>query len=166
MNTYRLQLQPLNYGVAASGVARAIENAIVQTLDGAAIRELSHAHRSWTLDVQVERPSHQVALNEIFIAVQRLGFSVLNTTVTEWTDRAVETAVAGAFGGGGIGSLTRNPDVAGVAALAGLAIGALVGSQLHKVERVYELRTTTSGWVLVPVPKPASAGLDPTPSTV
>jgi hypothetical protein len=155
MNTYRLRVRPIPRLAHAGWYASALSSErLMAELAGASVRGLSGDDSyHWLVDLQLGRETHEEALNEIFIALQRLGFEVVNAWVTEWADRAVQGALLGFAGGGTAGSASRNADLTAIIALAAGVIGGLVGSQLKRVEKVYELTPSfPDGWVLTPVP--------------
>jgi len=166
MNTYRLGVRP-SQRLALGGrrTAALSSEQLMTQLPGTSVRELSSDDSyHWLVDLELTRDTHEQALNEIIIAVQRLGFDVVNAWVTEWADRAVEGALIGLAGGGTAGSASGNAELAAIIALAGNIIGGWAGSQLKRVEKVYELTPSyPSGWVLTPVPlqKPAEPVLRP-----
>lgn len=156
MNTYRLQIQPdVRHALAGQAVPSLTEDAVAQNLAGVVIREL--ATTGWgpsAIDLHLQRPTHEEALNDIAVAVQELGYSIVEATVSEWADALVEGAVIGALGGGAIGSASQDPGVVLVAALAGTIAGAVAGSRIKNLEVIYQVQwTRASGWVLTPLPQ-------------
>jgi hypothetical protein len=156
MNTYRLNIRP-SARLAITGwmTPTLTPDAIAAHLGDVTVRELSSTDSyNWVLDLELAEPSHDEALNAIFIAVQQLGFEVLDAYVTEWADRAAELALLGLAGGGIAGSSSRDPDITALIAIASGVAGAWFGSKLKRAETVYEVRRAyPSGWVLTPVPK-------------
>jgi hypothetical protein len=157
MNTYQLRVRPIHRLTSFGWHSPELDTGhLASQLPGVSVRGLSSENAChWVIDLQLARDTHDQALNEIFVAVQLLGFEVVNAWVTEWADRTIEGALLGLAGGGTAGSASGNADLAGLIALAASVLGGLVGSQLKRVEKVYELTPTfPSGWVLTPVPLP------------
>lgn len=115
------------------------------------------------IELRLRRESHLEALNEILGALQRLGYSVLESTVSEWVDASVQTALTVAIAGAGsAGATTRNPKIAIAAAAAGAIAGYLAGSQIGRMKVVYTLVPTPGGWAAAPTTEgtvPALAGV-------
>jgi hypothetical protein len=157
MNTYQLRVRPIHRLTSHGWHSPELNTGhLVSHLPGVNVRGLSSEDPyHWVVDLQLARGTHDDALNEIFVAVQLLGFEVVNAWVTEWADRSVEGALLGLAGGGTAGAASVNADLAALIALVASVLGGLVGSQLKRVEKVYELTPTfPSGWVLTPVPLP------------
>jgi hypothetical protein len=155
MNTYRLRIQQQYWGFTPQCAPESPKADVrVAALPGAVIREFSDAG-NWVenLDVALQRSSHLQALNEILFVLEQSGYSVLNGEVTEWASSSAEGAVTGLLGGGLLGTKAKDPLVALAAAGIGMLVGSIVGSNLKRVEKVYELqRTFAGGWTLVEVP--------------
>jgi hypothetical protein len=154
MNTYRLRVQILRFGFDHSwGVPDLDTNGLVSALPGATMREFSDAG-NWvaTLELDLQRPQHVDALNEILLVLQRAGYTILNGTVTEWVTSAAEGAIAGALGGGLIGTTTR--DGLGMLLSTGVLLaGSIVGSNLKRVEKIYQIQPNyLGGLTLVEAP--------------
>jgi hypothetical protein len=115
------------------------------------------------LELALNRPSHEDALNEIAVALQQLGYSWLDATITEWADNMFGGAIVGALGCGTVGA---NSDAAtgALAALVGLLIGAVVGSLINTVKVVYTVHWTGGGWRLTPATPPPAALSSPRPA--
>jgi histidinol-phosphate/aromatic aminotransferase/cobyric acid decarboxylase-like protein len=91
-------------------------------------------------------------MNEILAMMQRLGYSVADATVSEWVDRSVESMVLGALGAGGSAqAVAKNPVVTLAAAIAGAFAARWVESELRRLEVMYRLVPSSTGWVLTPV---------------
>lgn len=160
MNTYRILVQPnLRFPSALT------EEALTEVLTDAAVRELSTTASGHSIiDVQLKRPTHQEALNDILFAVQQLGYLWLEGEVREWTDATVSGALLGALGGyGTAGSASENAEVVTLAAIVGALAGGFAGSQVKRVKVLYAVRWTPSGWQLTEVqqPQPAAAAVRP-----
>lgn len=155
MNTYHLSISSVRqHALTRWGAPTVTEDAVAQVVADAAIHSVTqNGFRDYSLVLELQRSTHEEALNDILVGVQRLGYTIVNGTITEWTDRTVETAVAGALGGGGLGLASNNLEVTVVAGLAGMIAGAIVGSQLRKVENVYRVQWVyPSGWQFTDVP--------------
>ncbi len=154
MNSYRLHIRPTARLAMAGWMQPTLTpDDVAAHLSSVTLRELSSADSyTWTLDLELAAPSHDEALNAIFVAVQQLGFEVLNAYVTEWVDRATELALLGLVGGGVVGSSSGDPDLTAIVAIASSLAGAWFGSKLKRAETVYEVRRAyPSGWVLNPI---------------
>src|ERR1700727_1131823 len=155
MNTYRLRVRRIPRLARFSWCVSALSAEHLTTqLPDASVREVSGDDSYYgVVELQLSRDTHEEALNEILLAIQLLGFEAVNASVTEWADRAVEGALLGFAGGGTAGAASGDADVAAVIALAASIVGGLVGSQLKRVEKIYELTPAfPTGWVLTPVP--------------
>ena len=85
-----------------------------------AIHALVADNLGWySLDLRLQRPSHDEALNDIFGAFQRLGWYVGEATVTEWVNAAAQGFVLVAFSCSAAGSTTQAARITGLAALFG-----------------------------------------------
>lgn len=107
MNTYRLRVRPIQRltrtGWNTPGLSS--EPLIGQLTEGS-LRELSSEDSyHWLIVVKMTRETHEQAVDELLLAVQRLGFEVVNA----WADRAVEGAFLGLAGGGTAGSGSGMP---------------------------------------------------------
>lgn len=145
-HAYKLNLQPL----ACSPAALAGEVLAGRLPDDAVVR--SFVQESWGHSVEIgfDRESHLEALNAILVAVQEVGYSVVNGQIAKLTDRALETAVGLGLGALGVGS-TKGEEVAVVAAAIGGVVGLFIGSRLEKAEPIFEVQLTYGGWRLIPV---------------
>jgi hypothetical protein len=143
---------------------------VVSELGGAVVRTLSEDRRGRTVvDLHLERPTHEEALSEILLAVNRLGFSLVEATVSEWANEVVERAVIGALGGGGaIGTASDDVALARLAAAVGAIVGAWSGAQVQRLAHRYEARLFATGWQLTEIsqPQPAVQRLRPGVSPV
>jgi hypothetical protein len=168
-NTYRIVVRPdIRYALSAgiSGpVERELTAEMLNAVAGVVVRDLSRTPRGHrVVDVQLERPSHEAALDEIVRALQQLGFSYVEATVSEWASNTVDGIVAGAGSGGLLGIPSKNPVVALIGALAGAVIGGLIGSEAREIVAQYQVRwTPRAGWVFTKVPhqQPTTQALRP-----
>jgi hypothetical protein len=162
-HTYRIRVRPHRYfGLVAIGTPPLSPQALTESFVGAFVHEF--VRTDWgdhMITVQLQRPTHEEALNEILAVVEQFGYSVIETTVTEWATSAARGALYGAGGGGALGIGSRDPVLALGSTLIGLIVGALVGSVVDQVKVIYQVhRTYSSGWVLEPV---AQGGAQPVP---
>jgi hypothetical protein len=157
MSTYELRITPpqLPRTLRGRGASPITRDVLTEQLTDAVISEhVENGYRDYRLRLELARESHVDALNEVLTVVQRLGYAEINGTISEWTSRTVETAVAGAFGGGGTAALTsRDVWISTIFGFAGMVLGAIVGSELRRVEKVYRVQLTASGWQFAEVPR-------------
>jgi hypothetical protein len=157
VRTYKILAVPnLHFAIPGRGLLLA-ENVLAEGLEGLVVRELGQdPNGRWTLHLQLERPSPEHALEEIASAIERLGFSVLEATVSEWASEALERALVGLLGGGLLGASSKK----GVVAVAGAALGALVGgwsgAEARQLAGEYRARRDPRGvWSLERMPQQA-----------
>jgi len=67
-------------------------------------------------------------------------------------------ALYGGLGGLGVGSGSNSTEVAGFATVLGWLGGLFAGSQMQKVEPIFQVQLTNRGWVLTPVSRQARSG--------
>jgi hypothetical protein len=158
MNTYRLLVQShdVPYLVTRWSASALTKERLSQSLAGVAVRDLSEAGTGrYLLELQLQRPSHDQALSDILVALQQLGYSIVEAMVSEWVSAVVQGLLLGAASGGAVGSASRDPRITFVVAAFGAAAGAIAGSGVRNVKVVYQVqRTYPSGWVLTPVQEP------------
>lgn len=131
---YRHRLQP--------GSIAALE----QIIEGAALREATAADDgSLVVELFLDRPSHETALNEIAVALQQLGYAWLEASITEWADNMIGGAIVGCLGGGTAG-VNSDRLTALLSAAIGALIGAVVGSAINSIKIVYTVQRTGAGW--------------------
>lgn len=148
MNTYTLHLQPS----WAWGTRSLTREFIADALEGAVVRQLdADTYGRVVLDLALQRTSHADALNEIAFAVQSLGYSVAQATVTEWVSSLIEGILLGAVGCGGAGAVTKNPGFAFLAGVIGAVAGGLAGSSVQRKKVIFEVSRTYAGWRFTPV---------------
>ena len=135
-------------------------DAVARSLAGVTIRELSATEwGQYVVDLQLQRANHDEALNEIFLAFQQLGFSLVEATVSEWVNAAVEGAVLGTLGCGAVGSTSQDAGIMLLAGAAGAIAGAWAGSRVKDLKVNYQVRRVyPSGWVLRPIPQDQQTG--------
>ncbi len=148
-STYRVRLSPAVLQLAGTGLSR---DSLERSIAGVVVREvINERFGNHVLDLELTRNSHEEALNEILIAAQQLGYSIVEATVSEWADQLIEQAAAGALGAGTVtGLATKNPEAAVAVGLVGMIIGGIAGAHIEKIKAVYAARPTyPSGWQLV-----------------
>jgi hypothetical protein len=161
--TYRIRVHPQRHHGLLQGLQPLSGDSLVNSIEGVVVRELVQGnHGELLIDVRLQRPSHEQALNEILIAVQELGYSWLQATITEWADNALGGFVLGGLGCGAAGASSGNSEAGVFLALVGAVVGAVIGSCFDSVKVVYEVHWTPSGWHMVevsPQQAPASGSL-------
>ncbi len=150
MKTYRLVVQP-DIRLAAQGLLSPFvtEDALTQEVSDIVVRELSQAHFGGQIvDVGLQRQDDAEALNEIVAALERLGFSFVEATVSEWAG-GVAAKVIGAAGGFALGAgLSENLAIGLASSVVGTFIGHLVGNASRQVVGDYKARRDHRGaWV-------------------
>jgi hypothetical protein len=161
MNTYRLRLRPAGYyGVTRWGPPSLSAETVADALPGAVIRSLvADTTGGLDLDLQLQRPSHKQALDDIAVALQQIGWNIVEAMVTEWVNATAQGIVLGGLGFGAAGSASHDPGIMLVAAVAGALVGGVAGSFVQKVKVVYQVqRAYPSGWMLTPTQRPGPAG--------
>ena len=164
MKTYRLVVRP-DIRLAAHGLLSPFltEDALTQEVSDIVVRDLSQAHfGAQVVDVELQRQDDAEALNEIVAALERLGFSFVEATVSKWAS-SVATKVIGAAGGFALGAGVSENLAAGlVVSAVGTFIGHLVGDATRQVVGDYEARLNHRGvWVFGKmVPRQQSAPTD------
>jgi len=149
-HTYRVHLQPQPHRALVYGAEPFAADQLIGALEGAVLREVVQGvHGRYEVDLQLQRTTHEEALNEILVAAQQFGYSWLQATVTEWADNAVGGFVIGGFGGTAAGASTSNGEASIVLAILGAIVGMVVGSFIDSVKIVYEVHWTSVGWRLV-----------------
>lgn len=104
------------------------------------------------LELELKRDDHLKAINEIIVMMQRLGYSVVDATISADVEQTVAAMVTGGLGSGvGAHATVKNPVVTIIAAIIGAFVGHRVGSELKRGQVVCRLAPSPSGWVLRPV---------------
>jgi hypothetical protein len=156
MNTYRavVRLTPTN--LAPWGSWALDSKTIVESLSGLIAHEITTTQ--WgevSLDVTISRSDHERALNDLFVLVQQFGYTLINGEMSKFVGSEVEGAFLSALGGGALGATSNNGWVTLLAAAAAACAGYLVGSNLKRVEVVYEVRPNVQGgWSFSPRVQP------------
>jgi len=150
----------LETAITLWGARPLTHEAVADALAGVVIRRLeTDAYGRVALDLAMRRPTHTDALDEIAFAVQDLGYSFVQATVTEWVSSLVEGLLIGAVGGGGAGAAAKDPGFAFLAGIAGAVAGGLVGSSVQRKKVIFEVRRTYAGWQFTPVQPQTAPGL-------
>jgi hypothetical protein len=130
--------------------------ALTKVLSGVVVRGLVTlpANQGYHVEVQLDRPSHEQALDEIEQVIGQFGLQLVEAYIVEVSTAAVETAIAAGAGGGLLGSSTKDAGATLAGALIGLAVGAAVGSQIERVVAAYTVTksSNTGSWELIPIP--------------
>lgn len=166
MSTYRATLRFTPSYLRFRGVAPLDSETLLGTLPGVIAHEISSTQ--WgevALDVTLKRPSPEVALNDLFGLAQRVGYTLVNGEISKVVSAAVEGAVLTAAGGGALGTTSENGWITAIAACGGSLIGALVGSQMKRVEVGYQVRPNfNGGWTFTLTPAPGGVGFQGGPA--
>ncbi len=163
MKTYRLVVRP-DIRLAAHGLLSPLsEDALTRAISDIAVRELSEAHfGEQVVDVALRRRDDAEALGEIVAALERLGFSFVEATVSEWASGTAVKAM-GAAGGFAVGAgISENLVVGLVASAVGALIGHLVGDATRQVIGDYRAHRDHRGvWVCGEmIPRQQSVSVD------
>jgi hypothetical protein len=164
MTTYKFHATPqLIYRYPGYAVRQLSPNGILQTLAGATVHQLVGApHTGYDVEVQLERSTHHDAMHDIRVALENLGFSVLQAEITVWLTSTAEFAVVGGTGGGAIGAATKDPVLFVLFALIGAGAGAVAAQFTKKVKERFDAqlvhRYGAAGWSITPQAPPATQG--------
>jgi hypothetical protein len=148
MKTYKLVVQP-DIRLVAHGLLSLTEDALMQEISDIVVRELSETHFGWrVVDVELRRQDDAEALDEIVAALERLGFSLVEVTVSKWAS-AMAGKVVGAVGGFAVGAgASENLAVGLVTSAIGTFIGHLVGDAARRIVADYKAQRDHRGiWV-------------------
>jgi hypothetical protein len=161
MRRYRIGFYPEGPHLGHSPISLA--QRLADVLPGLEVDELSLAATELAqASFSLEREDDAAALNELFLALQQLGYSVAEATVSEWVDARVTGALLGAVGGGGAGTSGGDTWVGLAAAAIGLVAGAMIGSAICSERVLYRAEETTPGrWTLREVAEPLNPLLTP-----
>jgi hypothetical protein len=156
MRRYRFQAARGPFFNPYVGTPGLSPEALTQSLPGAIVRALVQLplDQGYDVEIQLQRPSHEAALDDIVQAIGQYGLQLLQARIVEVTTAAVETALVGGAGGGLVGSASKDAAATIAGALIGLAVGAMVGSQIERVTAAYVVaRPHPMGpWYLTPIP--------------
>lgn len=157
MNTYKIRVQP-----TAWATSELTHEALAQLLDGKLREVVRLPEGSFHVAFERREGDHVAAFNDVFVALQQLGYQAIEADVTEWVDQMVESAIIGGLGGGTLASGSESGELTLFAALFGALAGAIAGSQLRKVKAVYKVVPVyPAGWTLQEVTPPARATARP-----
>lgn len=166
MSVYRVQARRHTHPGLSSSLS---QEALSWVLSDATL--LEHAleeQGTVALVLDFECETHQAGMNEVIVALQKLGYSVLNATVSDWVDRSVEGAVVGvASAAVGARAAKSNLLVGVIAMIGGGVVAHWIGAQMQRLEVVYELARSGNRWTWVqvnasgsgPVTQPATSRL-------
>ena len=152
-HTYRIRVQPHSYySVIAAGAGPLSAKSLARSIEGATVREIAQGDQNDEfIDLELQRPTHEQALNDILVVLQQFGYSWLEATVTEWADNTLGGGLLGFVGCGAAGVSSGDGGVGLASALVGALIGAAVGSFIDSAKVVYVVHWNGSGWVLTPL---------------
>jgi hypothetical protein len=112
---------------------------------------------TWTGAIATAVLAIGAGFTDIGAVLERLGYSIVEATVTEVASSLAEGSVLGLLGGASAGSATRNGVIALVGAVAGLIAGGVAGSQVQRVVATYRVTPSLTGWQLTRV-QPETGG--------
>jgi len=153
VNTYRIKVRPLGYdGASRWGPASLSAETVADARPGAVVRSLAaDTTGGLDIDLQLQRPSHEQARDDIAVALQQIGWNVVGAVVTEWVNATAQGSVLGGLGFGSAGSAGHDPGIMLVAAVASAVVGGVAGSFVQKVKVAYQVqRASPSRWMLTP----------------
>ena len=156
VHVYRIKLEPSLYYPAALTPETLAERLAGDAVIHEFAPQPSGSHIV-TVALQRDRDSHEEALDELLLAAQELGYTFAEGVITRVADRAIEMAVGFGVGGLGAGSTTENGEIAAIGAAIGWVVGLFVGANMKKVEVLYRVQLTSTGWELTRVaPQPTA----------
>lgn len=157
MKTYKLVVSP-DVRLAAHGLLSLTEDVLVEEISDIVVRELSETHFGrHVVDVELRRQDDAEALDEITLALERLGFSLVEATVSKWASLAAGR-VLGGLGGFAVGAgISEDLAVGIVASAIGTLVGHLVGDAGRQIAAEYEARRDHRGdWAFEEAPRQPS----------
>jgi len=161
-NTYKLVIRPSLHFVVPGHGPLLTEEMVLEALTGVVIHELSEDELgNRTLHVELPGESDAEALDALVLFAERLGFSVLEATVSEWGSQILERGVVGLLGGGALGAASDNGAVALIAAVGGAFLGSLSGAETRKFKAKYEARRDAWGTWSFHLRQPPTGGFQP-----
>lgn len=166
MNTYRFHVAPQLTYKYPGVVARQLTVAdISRTLLGSTVQQIAGTPTTgYGVVVQLGRASHPHALHDIRVALEQLGFAVVQAEITEWLTATLELALIGGTGGGALGSATKDPGIVILGAAIGFAAGAIAAQFTKKVKARFDAQLVhpygPHGWSVTPQIPP---GWSPSP---
>lgn len=159
MNTYKIRINPDIRHALSSVEPTLTKKMLVDAIPDIVVRGMSD--RQWgprIIDVQLDRATHEQALEEIVSAVQWFGFSLAEAVVSEWADNATERAIRWMLGEGAVDVAAENPAVGILAAIIGGVVGLFVSTEERKLEAQYEAHRLYYGWAFRETPRQQLAG--------
>jgi hypothetical protein len=161
-HTYTVRIQPQRHHLLAS-MAPLSNESLANAIEGAIVHSIVPGDRGGhDLHVQLQRPTHEEALNDLLVAVQRFGYSWVEATVTEWADNMLAGFLLGGLGGGTAGASSGDGGTSLALAAIGSVVGAVIGSFIDSVKVVYAVHWNGMGWQLVELaPVPAAPATRP-----
>ena len=161
INTYRLVVRPdirLARGLPIEPPLTS--DMVVGAIPGVVVREVSeHQWGPRVVDVQLDRDTHDQALDDIERAVEAFGFSVAEAVVSEWAGDVTKAAIRSVIGDAAM----EDPVVAFLVAIAADVVGLFVSSEERKLQARYEANRLYFGWDLrqIPQQQPSMQGHQP-----
>lgn len=151
MSRYRIRFHgrpELRYA-SLLGEASSLGQALAPLLDTIGDIEFRPAQGGETVQLVLSRPSRDEVFNDVVVAVQRLGYSMVEAEIREVVTRTVEGAICGSLGTGAVGSTIKNPYLTLLAAVIGAVAGAKAGSlvEVASTKHRYQWFPAT-GWVV------------------
>lgn len=109
------------------------------------------------VDVELRRKDDAEALDEIVLALERLGFSLVEATVSRWASLAAER-VLGGLGGFAVGAgMSDSLAVGAITSAIGTFVGHLVGEAGRQIAADYKAQRDHRGiWVFEEIPRRTS----------
>jgi hypothetical protein len=154
MARYRMQLLPNAHTLIAFG-DRLTPETLSGVVEGVVVNSIEHHALGYpaSIDVELARPTQAEALDDLFEATQRLGYTMIDGEISEVVDATVQSVGFGAVTGLGLGAAVKSPVLALVLGVVGGLAGDLVSSELMNHELVYSFRGVyPSGWEITAVP--------------
>lgn len=146
MKSFRFSVRP-DIRLSTGQIPSLTEALLTEALSGVVIREVGETH--WGLhvaDIQLRRPTVQDALDDIETAFERLGFALVEATVSDWATESIGQALVGGVGGLVIGGgLSENLVIGVLTAAVGSAAGALAGREARTLKAEYVARRDFRG---------------------
>jgi len=126
------------------------EDMLQAAIPGLIVEELTkRQYGPRVVNVQLERPTHEQALDEIFAAVERLGFRLGPAIVSEWSSNVTEAAIRSVVGDAAM----EDPVIGFLVAIAAEVVGLFVSSEEQKLQARYEAQPLYFGWELRQIPQ-------------
>jgi hypothetical protein len=144
--------------VDAPTIVHALDEAIS---DMVAIESSPSPDGAEWLQIALVRPTHQEVFEDVLVAAERAGYSMVEAEVGEIIDEAARGAVLGLIGGGAPGAVADNLIVTLLGAAAGWWVGREVGASMKRVGVVHRYRgSSATGWFFseIAVARQASGG--------